>query len=351
VPTTRPSRRSRYKVERARQRRRDLATFVVVAAMLTPIVLGSLWVLSNVQTSTAGQPDVLVEVQQGWGAARVGKALESSGVVASAAQFESTAVQQGVTTFRPGRYYFFEREGAARAITALRGDPAEALPDQRLLLPPGLTLAKIADRVGALRNKSRDRFLEVANSGTVRSKFEPPAIHSLEGLTWPDTYFIGATETETQILQKIVNEFDKRAAAAGLGGPEAVPYVAVNVAAMIQTEAGNNADMPLISAVLWNRLRKGMPLQVDATLCFAKGGCPPLPVEADKKIDSPYNTYRIIGPPPTPIATVSEAALDAALHPTPSDYLYYVSDKHGKTYFASTLADQERNIAKARAAQ
>ena len=202
-----------------------------------------------------------------------------------------------------------------------------------------------------MKNKSADRFLEVAKSGTIRSKFEPASVQSLEGLTWPDTYFIGATETETQILQRIVAEFDKRATAAGIVAPDVNPYNTTNIAAMVQTEAGNNDDMPLISAVLWNRIAKGMPLQVDATLCYAKGGCPPVPTNADKLIDSPYNTYKVNGLPPTPIATVSQAALTAALHPAAVDYLYYVSDKNGKTYFASTLAEHERNIVKARNAQ
>jgi UPF0755 protein len=346
-----PAPRGRYKVERARQRRRNVATLITVAAMLTPIVLGSLWVLSNVETSTQGNADVLVEVEPDWGPAQVGAALEKTSVVTSAAEFQTYSEQQGVTTFKPGRYYFFETEGSTRSLATLRGAPAEAIPDQKLLLPPGLTLAKIAERVGALKNKSADRFLEVVKSGTIRSKFEPASVQSLEGLTWPDTYFIGATETETQILQRIVTEFDKRAAAAGIVAPDVNPYNTTNIAAMVQTEAGNNDDMPLISAVLWNRIAKGMPLQVDATLCYAKGGCPPVPTNADKLIDSPYNTYKVNGLPPTPIATVSQAALAAALHPAAVDYLYYVSDKNGKTYFASTLAEQERNIVKARNAQ
>ena len=118
---------------------------------------------------------------------------------------------------------------------------------------------------------------------------------------------------------------------------------------MVQTEAGNNDDMPLISAVLWNRIAKGMPLQVDATLCYAKGGCPPVPVNADKAIDSPYNTYKVSGLPPTPIASVTEASLKAALHPADVPYKYYViADENGKHAFATTLEEHERNVAAAR---
>ena len=91
-----------------------------------------------------------------------------------------------------------------------------------------------------------------------------------------------------------------------------------------------------------------MPLQIDATLCYAKGGCPPVPVDADKKIDSPYNTYKVVGLPPTPIETVATGALGAALHPALVAYKFYVSDKNGKTYFATTQAEHERNVIKAR---
>src|SRR4029077_14397230 len=106
-------------------------------------------------------------------------------------------------------------------------------------------------------------------------------------------------------------------------------------ASLIQTESGSDQDSPKISSVIRNRLFLGMPLQIDATLCFAKGGWPPVPVDADRKIDSPYYTYKVGGLPPTPIATVSAKTLEAAIHPSGDNYLFYVSDKNGKTYFAA----------------
>ena len=105
-----PGPRGRYKVERARQRRRDLATLIAVAAMLTPIVLGSLWVLSNVETSTKGNADVLVEVEPDWGPEQVAAELAKTNVVTSAAEFQAYAEGQGVTTYKPGRYYFYDRD-------------------------------------------------------------------------------------------------------------------------------------------------------------------------------------------------------------------------------------------------
>ena len=93
-----------------------------------------------------------------------------------------------------------------------------------------------------------------------------------------------------------------------------------------------------------------MPLQIDATLCYAKGGCPPVPTDDDRKIDSPYNTYKVKGLPPGPIETVSAVALQAAMNPAPVPFKYYVSDANGRTYYAVTLSEHEKNVAKARAA-
>jgi len=103
---------------------------------------------------------------------------------------------------------------------------------------------------------------------------------------------------------------------------------------------------PLVAAVIYNRIKDHMPLQIDATLCYVKGGCPPVPTNADKRLNSPYNTYKVAGLPPTPIASVTAAALQAALQPANVPYLYYViSDSTGKLAFATTLRDQDHNIA------
>jgi len=346
APTTRRGRRA---AEVSRQRRRNLATLCGVLALVTPIVIGSVWVFSNVKHAQSS--DRVIEVQPGWGAKEVGDALQKEDVIASSTEFLQIAQAAGVSGFPAGRYVFGIGSSAQGALNLLRGGPAAEIPDIPLLLPPGLSMNAIADRVGKLPGKSKDRFLQVVASGVVRSKYEPEGSTSLEGLTWPDTYLVGANETEDQILQRIVSEFDKRADAAGLENATTLglsPYQVLTAASLVQAESGRNEDSPLIAAVIVNRLRDNMPLQVDATLCFAKGGCPPVPVEADKKIDSPYNTYKIAGLPPTPIETVGASALNAALNPAPVPYKFYVADKHGKSYFATTQAEHERNIIKAR---
>ncbi len=331
-------------------RRRNVAAFCAVLALITPMVIASAWVFANVEHSQNN--DATIEVQQGWGPKEVGDQLQQNDVIASSAEFQQIAQAAGVTGFAAGRYVFVLKISAQEALNVLRGGPAAEIPDIPLLLPPGLSMAAIADRVGKLPGKSKDRFLQVVTSGVVRSKYEPEGVNSLEGLTWPDTYLVGANETEDQILYRIVVEFDKHADAAGVENVQnpvgLTPYQVLIAASLVQAESGSDADSPLISAVIVNRIRDKMPLQIDATLCYAKGGCPPVPVDADKKIDSPYNTYKVMGLPPTPIETITANALAAALNPAPVPYKYYVSDKNGKTYFATTQAEHERNVEKAR---
>jgi len=116
------------------------------------------------------------------------------------------------------------------------------------------------------------------------------------------------------------------------------------VGSLVQAEAGGSADAAKIAAVILNRFRQGTPLQIDATLCYSKGGCPPVPNNADKQIDSPYNTYKVTGLPPTPIMTMAEPALQAALHPAAVPYLFYVTGTDGVTYFATTFEEHQANI-------
>jgi UPF0755 protein len=181
-------------------------------------------------------------------------------------------------------------------------------------------------------------------------------VTSLEGLLFPDTYLIGPNWTDEQIVQRLVDRFDEIADTVGLASVQGLtPYQAVVAASLIQTEAKVTDDAPQISAVIRNRIAQGMQLQIDSTLCYSRFvttgiGCPPVPTDADKEIDSPYNTYRISGLPPTPISSVTEASLRAAVTPANVPYLFYViSDAEGRHAFATTLEEHNQNVAAARA--
>src|SRR5262249_11931443 len=163
---------------------------VGVVALLAPILIASAWVFANVRHNNSN--DIVIEVEQNWGAQQVGDALQKDGVIKSSAEFQQVSAAAGVAAFPAGRYIFTPGFTAQGALDTLRGGPAAEIPDIPLLLPPGLTMKAIADRVGQLPGKSAQRFLQVVQSGVIRSKYEPDGVNSLEGLTWPDTYLVGA---------------------------------------------------------------------------------------------------------------------------------------------------------------
>ena len=124
------------------------------------------------------------------------------------------------------------------------------------------------------------------------------------------------------------------------------PYRTVIIASLIQTEAKLDEDRPVIAAVVENRLRDDMPLQIDATLLYARGSRVGPITDADYQRDSPYNTYRNKGLPPTPISTVTRTSLDAALHPAERAVQVLRADRTptGRHAFATTYAEHQRNV-------
>jgi UPF0755 protein len=340
--------------DRKHRRRRFIAVAIVLALLILPFFFAMGWLYFQVEPRGGEGETVEVTIEDGWSTGEVGSALAQADVVGSAFAFRIWSTVTGAGPFDAGTYTLRTNMGDRAAANALKvGPPAVPGSSATLLIPPGLTLNQIADRVGQLPGHSRDTFLQVANSGIVRSKYQPAGVNSLEGLLFPDTYFIGANEDDGDIVKRLVARFDEIADRAGLANSAATngltPYQTAVAASLIQTEAKLAEDAPLISAVIRNRLRDGMPLQIDSTLCYAKGGCPPVPTNADKSNPSPYNTYKIMGLPPTPIAGVTENNLRAAINPANVPYKFYVlSDANGKHAFATTLAEHETNVAAAR---
>ncbi len=342
-----PSGRQEVRTQQRRHRRRTWTVVAIVATLVLPFVVAAGWFAWQLDPPGGEGAAVTVAIKPGWGTKEAGDALASAGVIGSSLAFQIWSKVSGAGSFQSGSYALHEDMGVRAASDALgRGPSGGGTAEHvKLALPPGLRLEQIADRVGALPGHDRAAFLALAQSGQIRSRYQGDQA-SVEGFTWPDTYFVEG-QTDAQILQTIVSAFDTHADAVDLGTASTVgltPQQAVVAASLVQAEAGSAADAPKVAAVILNRIKQGTPLQIDATLCFAKGGCPPVPTNADKEIDSPYNTYRVNGLPPTPIMSVTEQSLRAVLAPADVPYLFYVTGKDGVTYFATTLAEHEANI-------
>jgi len=335
---------------RRRRRRTLIALAIVLFPVMVVLAVGG-WFLYELHPPGGPGKRVGVDIPRRTGNSEIGDLLEDKGVIGSSQAFQ---VYVGVTRagpFEPGHYTMRENLGVRDAVNTLKSGPAKG-PAFQLVIPPGLTLSEIADRVGALKGHTRDGFLQVAQSGAVRSKYLPPEVTSLEGLVFPDTYFVAKGESDEHILRRLVSAFDRNADAIKLSEPNAAglsPYQTIVAASLIEREAKLDEDRPLISAVIHNRLAAGRPLQIDATVCYAKGGCTQSPTAADLAMDSPYNTYKVAGLPPTPISSVTVTSLRAAQNPAHEPYLFYVLiDKNGKHAFATTQEEHDRNVEEAR---
>jgi len=173
----------------------------------------------------------------------------------------------------------------------------------------------------------------------------------LEGLLFPETYHYRADMSVLKIIKKAYQHqqkiLDKLWAERDKNIPLKTPYEALILASIIEKESGLSADRDKIASVFVNRLRRGMRLQTDPTVIYGMGERYNGRIRSkDLREQTPYNTYRINGLPPTPIAMPSKAALYAALHPAKSKYLYFVSKGDGTSYFSKNLVEHNRAVQK-----
>ena len=332
----------------SRRRRTWLVLVALVVVPLLTLFVGVGWFWWQLNPPGGSGSAVKVQIARGCGVPCIGDELAHRGVIGPSWVFNVYARLHGDSNFKAGSYDLRKNMGVGSAVSALKKGPHIAyIP---LTIPPGFWLQQISARVGKLPGLNVESFVEATRNNAVRSAFEPPGTNNLEGLLWPDTYNISAEEDEILVLSTLVQQFDKRAVQLGLANANVQGYGSydiVKIASLVEAEAKVDADRPLIASVIYNRLARGMPLQIDASLIYARGDPRNRSVtDLDKLIDSPYNTYAHTGLPPTPIASVSAASLSAALHPASTQFLYYVViDKKGNTAFATTLEQQNANIA------
>lgn len=331
---------------RERFPRRTLLKFGV--PVLSLLVLLGLLGFVNAQINPGGAyGQVNVEVAKGASFNQIATQLEDRNVVKSAFFLRLYTKLKGAPNVQAGEYAFNNSSNAGDVLSVLKAGPKEKT--DRLTIPEGFRLTQIAEAVGAIPGLSAADFYEVATSGQVTSNYSPPGSKDLEGLLFPDTYLLSASDTELTLLQRMVNEFDNQVRVAGIDNSGSsighTPYETITIASMIESEAKVRDDQGKISQVIENRLFKAMPLQIDATVLYAMGNTKKGLSFDDLKYASPYNTYQNQGLPPGPISAPGAAAIKAALQPTPGPWLYYVvTGADGSHSFGSTLEEHNANI-------
>jgi len=275
--------------------------------------------------------------------------LVRRGVVGSGLAFRIFLTLHGTPTVGAGRYQLRRDQG----FGAVR-DRLAAGPDVfAVSVIPGTTVSEVATSVANdVPRFSASAFQAAVTSGAQRSPWQPPGSDNLDGLLGTGTYIVVPGETDLELLAQMIGRFDTAAAdLAGAAAAEGVtPYQAVTVASIVQKEAISPGDSAKATAhnagpvarVIYNRLARGMALQMDSTVLYAEGrdGGPVTP--ADEELPTAYNTYLHTGLTPTPICFPSAAALRAALHPPVGGWLYFqLTSADGTETFSATYAGQQ----------
>ncbi|MCB2223586.1 MAG: endolytic transglycosylase MltG [Actinobacteria bacterium] len=279
-------------------------------------------------TVVAGEP-VQVEVLPGSSARQIGDLLVEAGVVSSAGEFDRYVRDTGVSNrLQAGLYELTTGMEVADVVAVLTEGP-DTGDVYRLTVIEGLTAVQTLQSIARQTDFTVLELEQTLLGGDVTTALLPPGVPGLtawEGLLFPDTYEFADDATADEVLQVLADTAEQRVASIDWSMLEArglTPYEGMVIASMIEREALLDEERPLISSVVFNRLDEGMLLQIDATVVYAVGGTTALTFE-DLEVDSPYNTYRYPGLPPTPIAGVRLASLAAAAAPADTDYLYYV---------------------------
>jgi UPF0755 protein len=329
--------------------RRLLSRAVVVLLVLGLLAAGAggyrLWTRMH-QPFQAFESEQFLEIPQGAGSRAIARRLVEAGVVADEWTFRAAVRWSGRgQVLQAGEYRFAEAASPLDVVDRLaRGDVYTI----GITFPEGLTIGEMADVFEARGLGTARSFREAARDATPIAALDPAA-RDLEGYLFPDTYPVSRRVDAASLVAAMVERF--KTVYAELTKDRQRPALTVRqivtLASLVEKETARAEERPIVAAVYRNRLAIGMGMQADPTVIYAlrqRGTYSGNIRRVDLTIDSPYNTYRYRGLPPGPIAAPGKAALDAALAPADSKYLFFVSRNDGSHVFAETLREHNANV-------
>ena len=288
-----------------------------------------------------------VEIATGSSTRYIADKLEEKGLIRSATFFVlMTSVSGADQQLQAGFYEFSPSQSLLEIVEDLQKGNIATF---QFTIPEGYTVEEIASLLAEKTEYSKNDFLTAANTRELAGGyFEIPDgdyIYELEGLLYPATYDLPRSYGPEDIMRHLVAEFYSR-----WGGEleegilDYSPFEIITIASMVEKEGRLREEKPLIAGVIYNRLRNNMLLQMDATIQYALEQRQDIILYSDLRLDSYYNTYQYPGLPPGPIASPGDNALDAALNPEDTDYLFYFALEDGSHSFSRTYGEHRRKL-------
>ena len=312
-----------------------------LAALAAVAVLAAGWALLSPYRGFEGE--TYVEIPRGTGAVGIAQALADEGVIRYPWQFWLMRATRPSSKLQAGEYRFAAAASVREVFDRMaRGDTYYF----EFTVPEGSNIFDIARALEGQRVMAAEDFLNAATDASSIRDLAPNA-KTLEGYLFPSTYRLSHHTTAAQLCKHMTDEFRKewnRLAA----GRTAEAHRTVTLASLVEKETGVAQERPLIAGVFTNRLEKGMRLECDPTTIYAallenryRGAIH----RSDLARANPYNTYKNAGLPPGPIANPGTQALEAALHPAETKYLYFVAKPSGDSHhFSASIAEHEKAV-------
>lgn len=290
---------------------------------------------------------VYVDIAPNSSVRSIAKTLKSKDIIRSEFLFEIYAkLGPARSRLKPGFYEFSKQKSIVNIINDLFLGNTSV---KKITFPEGYTISQIAQRFSQNNLGDKQDFEKATkdnyNYGFLKSR---PKDAGLEGYLFPDTYIVRSNITAKELIGEMLKNFDQKITPLNekiaTNSNNFNLFEIVTLASIIEDEAKTPTDRRLIAGILINRLRNGMRLEVDVTINYITGRKQTSP--EDLKIDSPYNTYKAYGLPPTPINNPGLDSIEAVISPTSSDYLFFLADKSGNIHYAKTLIEHNQNIAR-----
>lgn len=292
---------------------------------------------SNTELSN-GEAKVVV-IEKGMNVHNIAKLLKTENVIHNPRYFVYAAkILRLSNQLKAGRYEFEKERNNFDVLKKLKTGKVSSI---KVTIAEGLQTRQIISILSNNLNVDSLKLCNLINDSTFVKKLNIPA-HSLEGFLYPETYFFFWKQDEESILSRFVGHFYRiidDSLKIKMENKNFTLLETVTLASLIQGEAMVLEEMPTISGVYHNRLQKNMLLQADPTLQYLIPDGPRRLINADKKIDSPYNTYLYTGLPPGPVNNPGKEAILAALNPENVPYLYFVANGDGTHTFSKTLEE------------
>lgn len=274
-----------------------------------------------------------VTIESGLSASAAADTLEESRVVRSAGLLYAIILLfHDPAAIKAGAYVFSDRASAFSIATIITSDA----PSPNLIpvtFPEGFNVEDYARIASAkISGFDTDTFINMASSS--------------EGYLFPDTYHVPTDYSEQELFELLRDTYEQKMKPirTELTNSDLAEDDLVTLASIVEREANSSESMGIVAGILRERLRLGMPLQTDATMEYVLHKPLKELTAEDLKIDTPYNTYLYPGLPPTPIGNPGAQAMEAVLHPTATEYLYYLTDEDGEFHYAKTYQEHQQNI-------